>query len=967
MKAALIAAAIDVVALRHAWASWPERAAVAAGIVALLMGAALLVVPWLRALAAAPPLAAAVAALPPALLLGVALGDTHRARSLVGPMAPLLLVVTLAGVLLVVPRLSHLGCGRYLHGRQMVALLGMVLLLLDASLPARLYPALRATCSTIGFVALACAWAGPALPPARPRLRDALTAAVAVALLAAGQALVSVSANARFIAHAQAPAAGLVLDGLARLRPERSAVAGTVAAPASGTPRAPAPPPPLRSHRRDALLGDAHFVLVTVDALRADRMRPETMPRTTALGARSVLYTRAYATAPSTAASIASLLTGRAPAHLDARPPTLADVARARGWFTEAFYPAGLFFDGGGALAPYAAARFGFAWTDTRTLAADALTDAVLARVQALERDHEPRAFLWAHFFDPHEPYERHDLPADAPAAARYDAECAAVDAALERLINGLTILARPTLLVIAADHGEELGEHGGAYHGSSLYDEQLRVPLLFVVVGGSGAAPLPPRRLATPVSLVDVATTAAALLDLPLPDGDGVTLAPDNGTEPPPHDLHATVHTQRLLLRDQWKLIHDQRRDLDELYDLAVDPAEQRNLADARRDLTAMLRSALEQWLNQSSPAQLIAILSDGARAPPTRAAAARELGAREAYAATAALRAALDDPDASVRAEAALALGQLSDQRARPSLRALLDDAALSARAAIMLGRLRDPAAASALAALCRAAPAAGDGETAAASQRRDAAHYLGFVGDAGAVAPLLAAAADPRARGSAYVALGRIAGRLHDRAAADALLARFAVEDHADARADLAWALGLAGDARAIAPLVAAAAADPPLPRAAEALIRLGAPARGAVGGGDLACQRRAVPPPLEAALDDWLGITSCTVAAAPLRLRLRLRATGDADVVLLRARARAGDARLTVILDGTALPPVALGPRFRELRLVRPLPPPALKPLRTMVKPIVIELRSDGPSLPIEIDHLLLVPQMTPTRL
>jgi HEAT repeat protein len=417
-------------------------------------------------------------------------------------------------------------------------------------------------------------------------------------------------------------------------------------------------------------------------------------------------------------------------------------------------------------------------------------------------------------------------------------------------------------------------------------------------------------------------------------------------------------VHTLRLLLRDHWKLIHDQRRDLDELYDLAADPSEQRNLADARREVTASLLPALEQWFNQSSPSQLIALLSDAARPAPARAAAARELGARESYAAGDALGAALDDADGAVRAEAALALGQLSDKRALPSLRALVAHAGFGARAAIMLGRLRDPAAAPALAALCRRVPASGDGETAAASERRDAAHYLGFVGDAGAVPALLAAAADPRARGSAYVALGRIAGRLHDRAAADALLARFAVEDHADARADLAWALGLAGDARAIPALVAAAAADPPLPRAAEALVRLGAPARGAVGGGDLACQRRAVPPPLEAAVDDWLGVTSCVVAATPLRLRLR--AASDANLVLLRARARVDEARLTVVLDGVALPPIALGHRFRELRLLRPLPRASTRP---MVKPIAIELRSDGPSHPIEIDHMLFVSEMT----
>ncbi|HEX8950798.1 MAG TPA: hypothetical protein VF945_03085, partial [Polyangia bacterium] len=74
--------------------------------------------------------------------------------------------------------------------------------------------------------------------------------------------------------------------------------------------------------------------------------------------------------------------------------------------------------------------------------------------------------------------------------------------------------------------------------------------------------------------------------------------------------------------------------------------------------------------------------------------------------------------------------------------------------------------------------------------------AAHYLGFVGDAAAVDALFAAAADPRVRGSAYVAVGRIAARLHDEGAAARLRARLAVEDRADARADLVAAIALAG---------------------------------------------------------------------------------------------------------------------------------------------------------------------------
>jgi len=124
---------------------------------------------------------------------------------------------------------------------------------------------------------------------------------------------------------------------------------------------------------------------------------------------------------------------------------------------------------------------------------------------------------------------------------------------------------------------------------------------------------------------------------------------------------------------------------------------------------------------------------------------------------------------------------------------LRGLLDDARFGDRAAVMLGRLRDPAAAARLAALCRLPPAEGD--RAQAALRREAAHYLGFVGDAAAVDALFAAAADPRVRGSAYVSVGRIAARLGDVGAAARLRAQLAVEDRADARADLVAAIALA----------------------------------------------------------------------------------------------------------------------------------------------------------------------------
>jgi HEAT repeat protein len=756
LLAALVTIAVDAATAQRAWvASAGERAALWAAIACVVGAATAGAAAWVRACRwgagrAWPTLAAA-----PALIgIGAALGVTHTGRAW-GPFA---VAAALAG------GGAALAWTAARAPRAPALALGVATLIVTAALPARLYAPLRALAALAAFALLA--GAGRRVAPSLPRGR--LAALAALLVIAATLALRS-SANVRFVAATAPPTTALLLDGAAALAPERRARGAAVRAPDRAPATSMATP-----------LGSAHVVVVTVDALRADALgcygAARATPTFDALAARGIRFTRAYAQAPHTAWSLASLWTGRAPDALGG--PTLADALTAQRWRTEAFYPAGLFFDGRAALSRYATSRFGFAWADTRTLDAPALTDAVLARLAALRADGEPRALFWVHYFDPHEPYLAHaGLTRGDDPAARYAGEVALVDRELARLVDGLRALARPTILVIAADHGEEFGEHGGAYHGSSLYEEQVRVPLIVVAPGWS------PRVVDAPVDLLDVLPGLRALAELP----DLVAL---DGADPlgaaPRGDAHAQLGTRRMLVRGRWKLIHELRRDLDELYDLDADPREQRNRADAEPAVRAALQAALAQWFNLSPPGALERTLTDGAQPALRRAAAAHELGRLESYAAGPALRAALDDDDAAVVAEAALALGELSDPSATPALTSLLTRAPYRNRAAVMLGRLRQPVA---------AAPLVEALDDANGELRRLAAHYLGFVGAAAAVEPLIDAASDPRLRGDAYVALGRIAGRIGSRRAARYLAERLAREPYDDARAELGRALWLA----------------------------------------------------------------------------------------------------------------------------------------------------------------------------
>jgi len=280
----------------------------------------------------------------------------------------------------------------------------------------------------------------------------------------------------------------------------------------------------------------APVVLVTIDTLRADRLSEGgPMPRLWELAARGYRFTTVHTPAPLTLPAHATILTGLGLQHhgvrdnigyaLPADVPTLAEEFLANGWATAAFV-------GGYPLDHAFGLARGFDLYDdtmTRTPAdgreghterrAEEVVDAALGW---LSGHGDGPFFLWVHVFDVHDPYEA-PAPFNGRHAEPYDDEAAYTDDVLGRLFDALTTReGQAPWIVVTADHGEALGEHGETTHGVFLYDSTVRVPLVIVPPEGAPA----PRVVESPASLVDIAPTVLEAAGLPaLSYADGLSL----------------------------------------------------------------------------------------------------------------------------------------------------------------------------------------------------------------------------------------------------------------------------------------------------------------------------------------------------------------------------------------------------------------------------------------------------------
>lgn len=343
----------------------------------------------------------------------------------------------------------------------------------------------------------------------------------------------------------------------------------------------------------------ANLLLVTIEALRADRVGERLTPTLTALAARGARFDRAYTHAPLTLPAHASLLTGLLPPSHGARNNgfrvddaviTLAETLAGAGYRAGAFVAAS-------ALDARFGLSQGFDHYDDRYEQQDATRSSALRRgtraaasVLGVMREWtagqaEPW-FAWCHLPDP-----------GGGAPDTYDRAVAEADRALGALLTQIErsgVLDR-TLIVVTADHGAALGDHGERTHGVFAYEAVMRVPL---IVAGPG---VPRRAIQSPaVAHVDVVPTVLQLLNVAGPASDGESrVAALEGEAMDQRAIYFEA-LDTMLMRGGAPLtgvVFGGLKFIDlpipELYDLVSDPAEQTNRADRDAAMVRQLRDA--------------------------------------------------------------------------------------------------------------------------------------------------------------------------------------------------------------------------------------------------------------------------------------------------------------------------------------------------------------------------------------
>lgn len=402
---------------------------------------------------------------------------------------------------------------------------------------------------------------------------------------------------------------------------------------------APAPPDPVEE-QPSPLTPEKNILLISMDTTRADHFAALGYPRVTAphleaLAERSIVFEQAFAPSPVTLPSHVSILTGTGPTEHGVLTNVLRGGERfipSKKLTSFAVYAEDVGYDTAGFIsgAPIRA-RMGTGsgfmhWNEMlegeKERRAEGTVDAFLEWWRG--RESAP-FFAFVHFYDPHTPYK---APADYPAlysdvsdltdwakerkvAARsrlrhgsgalvssrksineYDREIHYMDSQIKRIFDALSQSGdfEETIIVVTADHGEGLGQHGAAGHGGLVWNEQLHVPLF--IYSAEHEARRVKQRMWTP----DIFPTVLGLVELPRED---IWLAQVSGGDVLKGRGAAVfaecVEGRRALFREEWKY-HRWKDGPELLFNLDADPHELADLSDSEPEMLASMRVAFDE-----------------------------------------------------------------------------------------------------------------------------------------------------------------------------------------------------------------------------------------------------------------------------------------------------------------------------------------------------------------------------------
>jgi choline-sulfatase len=369
-----------------------------------------------------------------------------------------------------------------------------------------------------------------------------------------------------------------------------------------------------------------NVILITLDTVRADRMgflgsKVGATPHLDALASQSVVFEHSYSQAPITPVSHATILTGTYPQYhgirnfgdrLPASVPLLPDILHAQGYHTGAFVGSIILDPKNGFASGF---ERGFDIYDAgfhrqkrgerREVSMQRRGEITLGHVlEWLGQQQGNPFFLWFHLWDAHDPYNPPEPFRSQFPNAPYNACIASVDATVGKLLDYLREhgLYENSLIVVAADHGESLGEHGELTHSIFLYDATIHVPLLLKLPGNRFAG----QHVNATASLVDLAPTVLEVVGQKPPAAmQGGSLLPLIGSPHPENrpSFATGDHSERSF---GWSALTSLRAGNQlyvrapkpELYDLVSDSGEKNNLYRVNRAAAVRLATQLDNFV---------------------------------------------------------------------------------------------------------------------------------------------------------------------------------------------------------------------------------------------------------------------------------------------------------------------------------------------------------------------------------